>query len=149
MHKGSHHNFTMFFQLELVKIAQTPHPPPLSWLWKQSRAGPYMVVHCTGMGVTLKWLSFSHFWNYTGSTPRVNFLSYCCCVFLSAFMKNLDCDLCFFYLDGVLPPSPPSWRVQVEKTMWNFYAIPNFKIKWLKMCNFLFLANFYCWLNKT
>ncbi len=42
----------------------------------------------------------------------------------AAFMKNWDCDLCFFYLDGALPPPPPSWQVQVEKTLWNCDAIP-------------------------
>ncbi len=37
--KGSHHNFTMFFQLELVKIAQSPHAPSAILIEKTKSRG--------------------------------------------------------------------------------------------------------------
>ncbi len=39
-------------------------------------------------------------------------------------VKNKDCDFSFFYLDEAIPPIPPSWQVQVGKTLWNCELIP-------------------------
>ncbi len=69
-----------------------------------------MVAHCISMGVTLKSLTFSHFWNYIGNASlsiTQNILSYCCCLFFISFPEKMRlCDFCFFYLDGALPSFP-------------------------------------------
>ncbi len=48
------------------------------------------------------------------------------CLFRS---KIKDCDFMFFYPNGALPPSPTSFQINVEKTLWNCDRIPNSNCK--------------------
>ncbi len=96
-------NFTLFFfKLELVEIAETPHP--LRYLkWENKVAGD-----CKLWLVTL--------------VTRYGFHS--TVYFSIGFHENRDCDFCFFYLDGALPPSTHLYDEKLKKKLWNCEPIP-------------------------
>ncbi len=95
----------MFFQLELVKIAQTPLPPTSILIektkWRETTCFSWKIYLC----------NIGTMYVFSVSTLSVKFPT----ILKQILVKNKDCDFCFFYIDKAIPPHPHLDEFKLKK----------------------------------